>query len=342
MSATMTLEKTDLKLGFVALLDCAPLVVAREKGFFKKHGLNVVLCKESSWASIRDKVSFGLYDAAHMLAPMPLASTLGLNGNKTPMLTALALSQNGTAITLSQEYYMQLAEQVKDWSDSEKVGNTFRQLIQKSARKPIIATVYPYSNHHYQLRYWLEKQGIDIENDIQLVAVPPTKMLTNLSSGVIDGYCVGEPWNSLALMDQIGGLVTTGHQIWGSHMEKVLGVTQTWADQHPASHKALVNALHDACQWSESIANKDELNRLLALPPYLDQAATKLANFTPPLKIEQHFHGENVNTPDPSHGVFILKQMRKCGQLSDQIIDADCICQSVYRQDLFREWIAVD
>lgn len=335
MSDTLTLEKTDLKLGFVALLDCAPLVVAREKGFFTKEGLNVILSKESSWSTIRDKVSFGLFDGAQMLAPMPLAATLGLNGNKTPMLTALALSQNGTAITLSQEIYLALSEKISDWEDSKEVGNQFRDLIRSLARKPAIATVYPYSNHHYQLRYWLEQHNIDTASDIQLVAVPPTKMLTNLSSGLIDGYCVGEPWNSLALINQIGGLLTTGHKIWGDHMEKVLGVTQEWADTHPNTHKALIKALYAACQWAENPANKDELLQLLSLPPYLDLTAIQLGKFTPPYSMEQHFAGENVNKPDPEHGMFILEQMKNCGQLNDETLDFTKLATDVFRTDLY-------
>lgn len=342
MSAPLTLEKNNLKLGFVALLDCAPLVVAREKGFFKKHGLNVVLCKESSWASIRDKVSFGLYDGAHMLAPMPLASTLGLNGNKTPMLTALALSQNGTAITLSLEFYTLLSKSIADWKDTSSVGAEFKKQVKNSKVKPVIATVYPYSNHHYLLRYWLEQHGINAETDVQLIAAPPTHMIPSLSNGAIDGYCVGEPWNSLALIQQIGGLLTTGHEIWGAHMEKVLGVTQEWANAHPNSHKALVNALYEACQWAEDSANKEELFQLLALPPYLDQAATQLANYTPPLAMEQHFAGKHVNVPDPKQGEFLLGQMLDCGQLSntDNPADFATISRTVYRQDLFQKWVS--
>jgi len=340
MSAPLALEKNSLKIGFIALLDCAPLVVAREKGFFEKYGLNVVLCKESSWASIRDKVSFGLYDAAHMLAPIPLASTLGLNGNKTPMLTALSLSQNGTAITLSQELYLQLSELVADWDHQQHVGEKFKTLINRNNKKPVIATVYPYSNHHYQLRYWLEENGINADKDIQLVAVPPTKMLSNLSNGVIDGYCVGEPWNSLALMEQIGGLLTTGHTIWGDHMEKVLGVTQSWADDHPHSHQALIKALYEACQWAEADQNRTELFELLSLPPYLDQAASKLANYHSPYNMQQRFHGDSVNAPDLAHGSFLLKQMQKCGQIPASHVVDDSIVKSVYRHDLYKSWIA--
>ncbi|MGH1460429.1 MAG: CmpA/NrtA family ABC transporter substrate-binding protein [Neptuniibacter sp.] len=340
MSDHLALEKTDLKLGFIALLDCAPLVVAREKGFFAKYGLNVTLCKESSWASIRDKVSFDLLDGAHMLAPMPLAATLGLNGNKTPMMTALCLSHNGTAITLSQDLYLSLAAKIDDWNNAKAVGLAFKTLITHSERQPVIATVYPYSNHHYLLRFWLNQHNINTDDDVQLVAVPPTKMLDNLSNGLIDGYCVGEPWNSLALIQQIGGLLTTGHKIWGSHMEKVLGVTQKWADLNPNTHRALVTALYEACCWTEQLQNRTELMNLLSLPPYLDQAAEQLAHFTPPYSMEQHFYGNNINIPDRDHALFLLDQMQDCGQLENLAIDKNQLVEDIFRTDLHSQWLS--
>lgn len=338
MSDASALEKHNLKLGFIALLDCAPLVVAREKGFFKKYGLNVILSKESSWASIRDKVSFGLLDGAHMLAPMPLAATLGLNGKHKPMVTALTLSQNGTAITLSQELYRSLSDEILDWEDKANLGKHFKAHIATLSKKPMIATVYPYSNHHYLLRYWLQKNNIDAENDVHLVAVPPTKMLENLANGLIDGYCVGEPWNSLALLQQSGGLLATGHEIWGTHMEKVLGVTQEWADLHPVTHRALVKALHEACQWTEDSKNHKELMQLLALPPYLDRAVESLTDFTPPYSMEQHFSGEGVNIPDIQHGKFLLQQMVNCKQLDEDKYDFEEISQKTFRADLYQQW----
>ncbi|WP_286237507.1 CmpA/NrtA family ABC transporter substrate-binding protein [Neptuniibacter halophilus] len=338
MTATQLPEKRDLSLGFVALLDCAPLVVAREKGFFQQQGLNVILQKESSWASIRDKVSFGLLDGAQMLAPMPLAATLGLNGNPTPMLTALTLSQNGTAITLSKELYVSLTQQVENWQDDKELGRQFKQLLAGLSRKPVIATVYPYSNHHYQLRYWLNQHQIDTGKDIELVAVPPTKMLDNLASGLIDGYCVGEPWNSLALIRQTGGLLTTGYQIWGPHMEKVLGVTQSWADNHPHTHQALVRAIYNACQWCADPANQTEMLQLLALPPYLDKAAEALEGFSPPCVMGQRFAGTDVNQPDRKQGEFLLLQMQACSQLKETEQDLAGIAAQVFRSDLYTQW----
>ena len=338
MTAPTELEKTKLTLGFVALLDCAPLVVAREKGFFNKYGLSVVLSKESSWATIRDKVSFGILDGAQMLAPMPLAATLGLNGNKTPMVTALALSQNGTAITLGKDLFLALSQHVTDWDNDETVGSQFKALIKSMGRKPVIATVYPYSNHHYQLRYWLKKHNISFSEDVELVAIPPTKMLENLSNGLIDGYCVGEPWNSLALINQSGGLLTTGYRIWGTQIEKVLGVTAQWADENPLTHQALVRAIYEACEWISQSENKDELIELLSLPPYLDRSANLIKGFTPPYSMEQRFYGNEVNLPGQQQGQFLLEQMQACGQLADEQIDLFSISKQVFREDLYREW----
>ncbi len=338
MSEQLTPEKTDLKLGFVALLDCAPLVVAREKGFFNDHGLNVILCKEASWASIRDKVSFGLYDGAHMLAPMPLASTLGMNGNQTNMLTALTLSQNGTAITLARKPYLELSEQINDWSDTDAVGKAFHDWVKQTDKRPVLATVYPYSNHHYQLLYWLKQNQIDVDQDINLVAVPPVQMVGSLADGLIDGFCVGEPWNSLALLRNIGGILATGFQIWGSHMEKVLGVTQDWAEKHPNTHRALVSALMEGCRWAEAPENREELMQMLALPPYLDQSARQLTGFHSPFPMHQRMYGENVNRPDPEYGRFLLQQMLACGQLNEVDAETCSLVDQVYRRDLFTAW----
>ena len=339
MSDAMALEKNQIKLGFIALLDCAPLVVAREKGFFEKYGLNVILNKESSWASVRDKVSFGLLDGAHMLAPMPLAATLGLNGNKTPMITAIAISQNGTAITLSNTLYDQVQANLGQEQLDTSMGDAFKAAITQCSQKPVIATVYPYSNHHYQLHYWLAQHQIDTTEDIKVAAIPPAQMLENLEAQRIDGYCVGEPWNSLALKKDIGSIAITGHEVWGSHMEKVLGVTQAWADEHPNTHKALVNGLYEACQWAEASENREELMQLLALPPYLDIAAEQLAQMEYPAFTDQHFGGEGVNEPAPQHGLFILEQMEECGQLDDLDIDQSQVVNQVYRADLYKQWI---
>lgn len=350
MSYSDSLEKTRLKLGFIALSDCAPLIVAREKGFFKANGLDVVLCKEASWASLRDKISYGLLDAAHMLAPLPLAATLGLNGKQIAMETPLVLSQDGTAITLAKHLLQKLQHDPTDNNDGltdtslhdssdETLGRFFKQMLNALEYRPTIATVYPYSNHHYLLRFWLEKHGITPGRDINLIATPPTQMLDQLTAGAIDGYCVGEPWNSLAVIKDVGGILKTGNQIWGAHMEKVLSVTQAWASQHPQTYQALTQAIYEACVWVENPVNHPEALKLLALPPYLDRAISPLQAFAPVGPIQQRFAGENVNCPNQQHGFFLLQQMRRYQQLAIDDQDACTLCQQVFRRDLYQRWL---
>lgn len=331
-------EKTALKLGFVPLLDCAPLVIAREKGFFQNEGLNVVLSRESSWANIRDKVSFGLLDGAQMLSPMPLASTLGLGSQATPMITSLALSMNGNAVTLSAELYRALSPQLRDRPNAAEVGNALKQWIASVRTKPVFATVFPYSCQHYQLRYWLTASGIDPDQDVTLIAVPPTKMVSTMRDHLIDGYCAGEPWNTLAESGAVGKVAVTGYQIWSDSIEKVFAVTQRWADSHPNTHTALIRALVAACEWLSHSCNHAEALDLLRLPPYLDQSVIPLCQASETHPIMQSFYGSDVNLPSLSHAHLMLEQMERWGQWKGG--DRTQIAQQVYRPDLYAEALA--
>ncbi len=331
--STATLEKTELKLGFVPLLDSAPLVIAREKGFFQREGLNVVLSREPTWASIRDKVSFGLLDGAQMLSPMPLASTLGLGSQITPMVTGLALSTNGNAITLSSQLYQALSPKLRSRSSAAEVGSALKQWISEQPIKPNFATVFPYSCQHYQLRYWLTACGIDPDNDVTLLAVPPTKMVSTMQQGLIDGYCAGEPWNSIAEAEGVGKIALTGYQVWSDSIEKVFAVTQRWALAHPNTHLAVLRALLAACEWLSHEENLAEADRLIALPPYLDRSVCPMlqARSTP---LMQSFYGDEVNAPALSHANLMLEQMERWGQWRGG--DHAEIARSVYDMDLYQ------
>lgn len=331
--STITPEKTHLKLGFVPLLDCAPLVIAREKGFFEEQGVNVVLSRESTWASIRDKVSYGLLDGAQMLSPMPLAATLGLGSQATPMVTALALSMNGNAITLSARLYQELSPRLRDYPNAAEVGNALKQWITRQEIKPVFATVFPYSCQHYQLRYWLSACGIDPDKEVTLIAVPPSKMIDTMQDGIIDGYCAGEPWNTLAQSKNVGHIAVTGYQVWADAIEKVFAVKRSWAECYPHTHTALIRALSHACEWLSHSDNHEEALHLLRLPPYLDQNAIPLCTEGPSLPIRQTFYGPQVNTPSLSHALLLLGQMERWGQWSGN--DKEQIAQAVYRQDLY-------
>jgi len=242
------LEKTTLKFGIIPLTDCAPIVIAREKGFFKKHGLDVEVSKEASWANIRDKVSLGELDGAHMLAGMPLAATLGVGANQQETVTAFSMDLNGNGITVSNELYERmLAADPAAMQGRPTSALALKKVIdedKKAGREPMtFAMVFPVSTHNYEIRYWMASAGIDPDQDVRLIVIPPPQMVANLQSKNIVGYCVGEPWNQRAVEMGIGRSIITNYEIWNNNPEKVFGVTREWADKNPNTHKAAVRAL---------------------------------------------------------------------------------------------------
>ncbi|MBW4421052.1 MAG: nitrate ABC transporter ATP-binding protein [Myxacorys californica WJT36-NPBG1] len=310
------LEKVNLNIGFVPLTDCAPLVVAKEKGFFAKHGLEeVTLSREPSWNAIADGIRTKRLDAAHMLAGMPLSMTLGYGDNpQLPVVTALVISRNGNAITLKKEL---LDRGVRSLS-------AFKSLLKGVPDQVYtMATVHPTSMHNLMLRYWLASAGIDPDHDLTMTIVPPPQMVANLSAGNIDGYCVGEPWNSRAIRDGLGYAIATDLEIWASHPEKVLGVREDWTNQHPETHNALVKALLEACEYCDDRRNREEILGLLARPQYMGPSAEYARpGFIDPydrgmgeapetlLRFNQ-FHIDNANCPGRAEGLWILTQLAR-------------------------------
>jgi len=305
------MEKTSLKLGFAALLDAAPLLVAHERGFFAEQGLTVELLRQPSWAAVRDKVAVGALDGAQMPAPMTLAAALGLGGLAEPLVTALSLNLGGNAITLSNR----LAETEPKYWD-----------------KPSFAVVHPFSGHHYELRIWLTAMGLDPDRDIRLLIVPPAQMLSHLSAGAIDGYCVGEPWNSAAAAAGLGRIAVTSHQLWAGRIEKVLGVRQSWAERYPETHRALLRALLRAALWCDQEDNRGELAELMARPGHVNAPAALLRSLLEGANAPI-FHRSGANFPWRDQGHWYLDQMRKAGQIG-ALSDAHDLVDRVFRSDL--------
>ena len=325
-----TLEKSSLDLGFIPLTDCAPLVVALEFGIFARYGLDVTLSREPSWANIRDKVSFGLLDGAQMLAGMPLSCSLGAEAIHKPMVVAMALNLNGNAITVSNAIYERLlamdsglmANRPVSAAALKRLTDQDRQL----GRPPLrFAMVYPSSSHNYLLRYWLASAGIDPDRDISLDVIPPPLMADCLHHGQIDGYCVGEPWNTVAVERGIGTIVVSSSEIWNNHPEKVFGVTRAWAESHPKTLQAIVMALIEACRWLDEEVNRAEAATLLARPEYLDTDRKVIAaglqdhvqigaGTAPSVVADFHvFHRYAANFPWLSHAEWIIAQMIRWG-----------------------------
>ena len=347
-------EQAELTLGFIPLTDSAPLIVAKELGFFSQWGLDVTLQKQNSWATLRDKLHAGLLDAAQMLAPMPLASTLGLGCVPTPVITPLVLSLNGNAITLSEKLHDEiLAENKLTHLTLPMAAYLLEKVIAtrkaKGQDKLRFATVFPYSCHFYQLRDWLASANIG-DQDVELVIVPPVNMVGHLQSGEIDGCCVGGPWNAKAVRSGTGLTALTSFDIWQDSPEKVLGLLESWYKKHPNTVIALTAALKQACIWLESIPNRFEAARMLSSEQYLDASVDVIAPSLigsclthismPPRAIPSYNqfskHNGSLNVPEHVRGEWLLSQMTKAGQLSGIAVPANLV-KKVFRPDIYQQ-----
>ena len=244
------LEQPRLKVGFIPIIDCAPVVLAEELGAFERQGLEVEIRREVSWANVRDKLALGVLDAAHILAPLPLAITLGIDSVRVPLLSVMTLGVNGNALTLSHGLWREMEDTAPDLMASghaplvaRALGAVVRKRALGAAPPVVLASVFPYSAQNYMVRLWLESGGIDPDRDVRLTVVPPPHTVAHLSGGVIDGYCVGEPWNQRAVALGIGRVALIGPDIWKGMPEKVLGTTEAWAGKNPGTLKALIKAL---------------------------------------------------------------------------------------------------
>ena len=339
--------KTDLTLGYMPLTDSLPLLAAAQLGFFRDQGLDVTLREEVSWANIRDKVIVGQFDGAHMLAPMVMASTLGLGGLKKPLIAPYSLNLGGNGLTLSTTLYRELESTTRGRPGPASLKQLIEQRKLEKLPPLVLAVVFPYSSHNLLLRYWLASAGIDPDRDVTTVVLPPSQMVDHLRLGHIHGFFAGEPWNAVATADGIGCCVATGRDIWQNAPNKVLGVTEDWARANPDTLDALLRALYRAGSWLDG--NREQAVSLLAeyLPVDRRALAPALLGHTgyrpdsgdapePDLLV---FHRYLANFPWVSHGYWFLNQMARWGWLpGDQ--DLSAVAAACYRPDLYRRALA--
>lgn len=312
------LEKVNLELGYVPLTACAPLVVAKEKGFFTKHGLDEVsLVRETSWRGIVDGIAGNYLDAAQMPSGMPTWLTAGgYQESPLPVVTALTMTRNGNGVTLSKALYEKGIYTAAD----------FKRLLLESDGDPhTLGMVHPSSMHNLLLRYWLAANDIDPDRDVNLKTIPPAQMVADLKAGTIDGYCVGEPWNLRAAVEGAGFTIATDLEIWQGHPGKVLGVREDWAIKHPNTHIALVKALLEACQYCADPKHEQEIRELLAGRAYLSTSIDYIqlgdpnqysCNVNKPVEYAHHlFFGANVNRPSRTEHLWIMTQMARWGEI---------------------------
>ena len=345
-------ETNTVRLGYLRLTDSAPVILAQELGLYAKYDLDVTLKREVSWANLRDKLVTGDLDAGQMLAPLPLATSLGIGGMRADVITGLALSLNGNAITLSPALSAAIEELGGDPASSasstaEALGAWLRR--REGTEQLTFASAHSFSCHTFLLRLWLQAGGIDPERDVRIIVLPPEQMVDSLTRGIIDGFCVGEPWNSMAVQYGVGAVQATGYQIWNNGLEKVLGVLESWHQRCPATHLRLRLALMESCHWLADPAHREEAAAVLALPDYLDMPVKYLApslcgQFVyakgQPAVDMPHFHvfGRfQAGFPWRSHGEWLLQQTGALLGKNFPVERVKSLVQQTYRTDLYRE-----
>ncbi|MEH6519355.1 MAG: CmpA/NrtA family ABC transporter substrate-binding protein [Pseudomonadales bacterium] len=343
-------EKRHLSIGFLKLTDSAAVIMAQALGYYEKYGLDVHLQREVSWANVRDKLVIGDLDAAQMLAPLPLATSLGVGGMRADMITGLALSLNGNAITLSQALSKQIFERGADAKGGARdTAVAFGDYLHSGKRQITLAAAHSFSCHILLLRHWLRVGNIDPDTDVKIIVLPPEQMVDSLARGIIDGFCVGEPWSSLAVQLGVGSVQATGNQIWNNGVEKVLGVTEAWHQKNSGSHLRLRLALMESCRWLADPLNREQAVSVLSEPGYLDLAPEILsASLTGQFVFSKagqaqdlpHFHifGRfQAGFPWRSDGEWLLRQIGDLMGKSFSQEDIKSLVQRTFRTDLYRE-----
>jgi nitrate/nitrite transport system substrate-binding protein len=331
-------EKTDVKIGFIPLTDCASVVVAAAKGFDRKYGINIVPSKQASWAAVRDKTLSGELDAAHVLYGLIYGVHLGIGGPKQDMAVLMTLNNNGQGISLARHL---LQKGVTD-------GPSLARLIKAEPREFTFAHTFPTGTHAMWLYYWLASYGINPLTEVKTITIPPPEMVENARIGNMDGFCVGEPWNARGIFDQVSFSVASSQDVWADHPEKVLGTTADFVKHHPNTSRAMMMALLEAARYIDNPANRSEVARLIATDQYVD---------APLAVIEDRFLGKyedglgktwddphpmrfyndgKVPFPYLSDGMWFLTQHKRWGLLKSHP-DYLAIARQVNQIDLYRQ-----
>lgn len=334
-------ETADITFGIIALTDCSPIVIAHEKGLFKKYGINSTIIKPANWAAIRDALIKGDTQATHMLLGMPLAATMGLgNQAATPMYIPWLLNRNGQAITLKNDFRGKVAA-------DPKALKPFVDEAKSAGSKLTFAMTFPPGTHAMWMRYYLAAGGIHPDKDVDLITIPPPQMVQNMKGGKMDGFCVGEPWNARAIAEKCGYTAVTTQEIWKDHPEKVCAFKADFADKNPKTVKAVLKGLHEASVWLDDLANRPEqcqivsrdsyikcvpdtiLGRLLGKYDYGDGRTLEDPNY-------MIFSQRNCNYPQPAYGKWWLTQFRRWGMVTGAP-DYNAVASKVMRGDIYAE-----
>jgi nitrate/nitrite transport system substrate-binding protein len=337
-------ETTTAKLGFIALTDSAPLIIAKEKGFFKKYGMtDVEVSKQKSWPVTRDNLKIGSsgggIDGAHILTPMPYFLTMN---DKVPMYVLARLNTNGQAISIAEKFKdLKVGLQSKSLKESVNKAKADKKSIK-------VAITFPGGTHDLWMRYWLAAGGINPDQDVILEAVPPPQMVANMKVGTVDAFCVGEPWNAQLVSQKLGYTALSTGELWNNHPEKAFAMRKDWADKNPNATQALLMAIMEAQQWCDQAENKEEMCKICADRKYFNVAVSdilerakgnidygdgrKEQNFPYRMK----YWEDNASYPYKSHDTWFLTEEIRWGYLPKDTKVKEIVDQ-VNREDLWKQ-----
>ena len=343
-------EVTRAVIGYIALTDAAALVIAKEKGFFAKHGMpDVEVTKQASWGALRDNLGLGSaangIDGAHILTPMPYLITTGKvtqNSQPLPIYILARLNLDGQAISVANEY-----------ADLKLAANAqlLKQALEAKKAKGQegkAAMTFPGGTHDLWIRYWLAAAGINPDKDIQTIVVPPPQMVANMKVGTMDVFCVGEPWNGQLVNQNIGYTAVNTGEIWAKHPEKTFAMRADWVDQHPKAAKALLMAVMEAQQWCDRMENKQEMCEIVGRRawfnvPVADILPRVMGDYNYGLGREvknsphlMKFWRDFTSYPFQSHELWFLTENIRWGKF-DAKLDTKALIAKVNREDLWRE-----
>ena len=344
-------DRGTVRAGFIPLTDCAPLIVAHELGFAREEGLDLLLVRETSWATVRDRIAVRRLDVSHMLAAMPLASNLGLTPLPATLIAPIAFGVGGNTVTVSRELWAELAQHgaTPDLS-ADNAARAFAEAVsarrRRSAPRIVLAVVHPYSAHRYLLAYWLASAGIDPDRDLEIVVVPPPLMADALGGRQIDGFSVGEPWGTVATLEGNGHIITTTTHIWRASPDKVLGMRRDWAEESPERLARLIRAVYRAAEWCDAPDHTAELSRLMARPEYLDRPVEAVSaglmrrlatagGASHPIPGFMTYFARAATFPWHSHALWFFSQMVRWGDATLSQANLDIVRNS-FRPDLYR------
>jgi nitrate/nitrite transport system substrate-binding protein len=341
-------EVTTAKLGFIALTDSAPLIIAKEKGLFAKHGMpDVEVLKQASWGATRDNLELGSagngIDGAHILSPMPYLMTAGkITKQPVPMNILARLNTNGQAISIAKSH-----TDLKVELDSSKLKETFAK-AKSSGKEMKAAVTFPGGTHDLWMRYWLSAGGIDPNQDLSLIVVPPPQMVANMKVGTMDAFCVGEPWNAQLVAKSLGQTALITGELWKDHPEKAFALRADWVEKNPKAAKALTMAIIEAQQWCDDPANTKEMCEIIAKREWLKidpqdilGRAQGNIDFGDGRKVENSpvamkFWRDNASYPYKSHDTWFVTEDMRWGYLPADT-DIKAMVDKVNREDIWRE-----